>query len=76
MSLERPQRSCHGQAIRIVGEHGAARRYFRQQMSRLYGLRVIADYNPEDVGIDRVQELVNDADKIRLYFLNLPGTNA
>ena len=71
------QDRVHQAVIHFVTTHGKAGtgRYFGQRMRLLYGLRIKADYLPEDVGDDELREIHGDAEKIRNFFINKPIPN-
>jgi hypothetical protein len=64
----------HRLVLQVVGDGGGKGTYFRRRLNLLMGLRIIADYNVEAVDPDRLKELLDDADKIRRYYIRLAGT--
>jgi len=66
--------NVHRIALQIVGEGGGRGAYFRRRLNELAGLRVIADYKLEDVDLEKLKALLDDADNIRKYYIRLAGT--
>jgi len=66
--------NVHRIALQIVGEGGGRGVYFRRRLNELAGLRVIADYKLEDVDLEKLKALLDDADNIRKYYIRLAGT--
>jgi len=68
--------NVHRQVLQIVGGDGGKGAYFRRRLNLLVGLRLIADYKVESVDSDKLQDLLDDADKIRKYYIRIAGTEA
>jgi uncharacterized protein (UPF0332 family) len=64
--------NLHSKAMKIiydpqVGDKGMP---YRRKFSELRGLRVIADYMPENVKEEDLKALIGDADTIRRYYIS------
>lgn len=68
--------NVHRQVLQIVGGESGKGAYFRRRLNLLVGLRLIADYKVENVDSDKLQDLLDDADKIRKYYIRIAGTEA
>jgi len=65
--------NVHRAVLQIVWSDGKGA-YFRRRLNALFGLRVIADYNAESVDQSELEELLDDADRIRKYYIRIAGT--
>jgi len=63
----------HRQALEIVGSGGGQGCFFRRRLNELFGLRVIADYKAENVDSGELENLLDDADRIRRYYIRIAG---
>jgi uncharacterized protein (UPF0332 family) len=66
--------SVHRVVLQIVGENGGKGVYFRRQLNRLVGLRIVADYKIESVDAEKLKELLADADSIRKHYIRIAGS--
>jgi len=66
--------NVHRIALQIVANFGTGRAYFRKRLNQLVAQRIIADYKVEDVDPERLKDLLDDAEKIRKYYIKLAGT--
>jgi uncharacterized protein (UPF0332 family) len=72
MTMESSE-NVHRAVLQIVWADGKGA-YFRRRLNELFGLRVIADYKAESVDKSELEELLDDADRIRKYYIRIAGT--
>lgn len=66
--------NVHLKALNIVcGPTGGKGFGYRKKLMELRSLRLIADYHPENVDIEHLKALVEDADKIRKHHITKTG---
>lgn len=65
--------NVHRDALNIVAGQGGKGLFFRRRLSELFGLRIIADYYPENVKQKELEDLLEDADCIRRYYIRIAG---
>ena len=63
----------HRDALIIVAGNSARGLFWRRRLSDLCGLRVIADYYPENVSKKELEDLLEDADCIRRHHIRIAG---
>lgn len=62
-------RSVHADMAEVVGRVGVASKYFGRRFIDLKALRETADYEPDTPPKEEIEELQEDCDKIRQFFL-------
>jgi uncharacterized protein (UPF0332 family) len=72
MTMESSE-NVHRAVLQIVWADGKGA-YFRRRLNELFGLRVIAHYKAESVDKSELEELLDDADRIRKYYIRIAGT--
>lgn len=65
--------NVHRKALEIVEGEGGKGTYFRRRLNELLGLRMIADYKPENVDRKDLEDLLKDADSIRRHHIQISG---
>jgi uncharacterized protein (UPF0332 family) len=66
--------NVHVKALNVVcGPEGGKGKGFRDKLTELRSLRIVADYYPEPVDIDDLKALVKDADAIRKFHIAKAG---
>jgi uncharacterized protein (UPF0332 family) len=62
--------NVHTKAMNIIcGSAGGKGHGYRRKFGELRGLRITADYLPEDADLNQLKDLVKDADAIRKYHI-------
>jgi uncharacterized protein (UPF0332 family) len=72
MTMDTPD-GVHRKILEVVQGGGGIGRHYRRQLNELFGLRVIADYMPESVLKNDLEDLMEVADEIRMYHIRIAG---